>query len=155
VHALEVGRLEPADFEARLAARLGVAADGLIAGLFAGAVPDEEMLGAVAAARAAGVPTALVSNSWGLAMYERARIDPLFDAVLISGEVGLRKPDAAIFHLASERLGVPLHACVLVDDLPWNCRAAEEVGMRAVQHRRAAETIAELERLLDVKLGPG
>jgi putative hydrolase of the HAD superfamily len=152
IHALEVGRLATADFEARFAAHLGVAAADLVSGLFAGCLPDEEMLAAVGAARAAGVPTGLVSNSWGLAMYDRARIDPLFDAIVISGEVGLRKPEAAIFDLAAERLGVPLAESVFVDDLPWNCLAAEELGMRAVRHRRATDTIAELERLLGVPL---
>ena len=87
--------------------------------------------------------TGLISNSWGLGIYDRAPID-LFDVAVISGEVGLHKPQPEIYVLACERLGVEPAAAVFVDDLRENCAGAEAVGMTAVLHRDAAETLARL-----------
>jgi putative hydrolase of the HAD superfamily len=149
---LETGELQAEEFEPRFGALLGVAdTEGLIERLFAGLRPDERMIGAVRAARGAGVRTGLISNSWGLGIYERAPTD-LFDAAVISGEVGLHKPQPEIFRLACERLGVEPIESVFVDDLRENCAGAEAVGMTAVLHRDAAETLPRLEGLLGVSL---
>jgi epoxide hydrolase-like predicted phosphatase len=151
--ALEEGRIDEADFEPRLAALLEVReADGLIERLMAGARPDEEMIGAVRATRAAGIRTGLVSNSWGTGRYDRALLADLFDGVVLSGEVGVRKPAAEIYALGAERIGVPPAECVFVDDLPFNLPPAAELGMATVHHRSAIATISELERLLGVSL---
>ena len=153
LHAFEIGRLEEAEFERRFAGRLGVAPERLLERIFAALGPDERMIGAVRAVRAAGVPTALVSNSWGLAIYDRPLLAELFDAELISAEVGLRKPDPPIFLLAAKRLGLEPAECAMVDDLRPNLAAAEALGMAAVLHRSAEATIAALERLLRIPLG--
>ena len=144
----ECGRLEDAAFEAMLAARLGVAPDGLIRGLFEGVEPDPDMVAAVAAAKAAGIRVALLSNSWGATSYDRTGWDELFDATVISGEVGIRKPDPAIYAIASERLGVAPRQTVFVDDLEQNLAPARAAGMAVVHHVETARTITELERLL-------
>jgi epoxide hydrolase-like predicted phosphatase len=153
-HALEVGELAEEDFEHRFAGRLGLEPSGLLGRLAASLGRDEAMIAAVRRARSSNVPTALVSNSWGLTMYDRGLLAELFDAVVLSGEVGMRKPDERMFLLAAERLGVEPDACVVVDDFPWNCTAAEAVGMHAVLHRETAGTLAALERLLELELRP-
>ena len=153
IHALERGKLEDEEFERRFAARLGVEPAGLLGRMFAGAEPDEPMIAAVRAARASGLATALVSNSWGLGIYDRSLVWELFDAVVISGEVGLRKPDPPIFLLAAERLGLEPAECAMVDDLPWNVSAAGALGMAGVLHHEAGRTVAELERLFGRQLG--
>ena len=94
--ALEKGELEEAAFEQRLAPLLGVESDGLIDGLFAGVHPDVAMVEAVRRARAAGVRTALVSNSWGVHRYPHDLFDELFDGVVISGEELTRAPRAGV-----------------------------------------------------------
>jgi FMN phosphatase YigB (HAD superfamily) len=105
---LERGEIEADEFSERFGAMMGVAdTDGLIDRLFAGMRPDEAMHEAVRRARAGGVRTALVSNSWSTSHYDRSSLDQLFDAIVISGEVGLNKPDAEIFELAADRVGVP------------------------------------------------
>jgi putative hydrolase of the HAD superfamily len=144
--ALETGELEAAEFEPRLAALLEVESERLIARLFGAMAPDEAMLDGVRELRAAGTPTALLSNSWGDALaYDGALLEELFDASVISNEVGLRKPDPAVYELAAERLGVPPHACVFVDDLPGNLKPARALGMATVLHRGdAAATLAEI-----------
>lgn len=150
--ALETGKLEETEFEQRFGKVLGVDGTNLIERLFAGSGPEPEMLAAVLAARRAGIRTGLISNSWGTRRYDRARLDELFDAVVISGEVGMRKPAPEIYALGAERAGVDPAACVFVDDLAFNLRPAAELGMATVHHVSAEQTIAELERLLEVQL---
>jgi putative hydrolase of the HAD superfamily len=153
---LELGRLDEADFEQRLAAVLGVRDHaGLIERLYAGMSPDEEMIGAVRAAKAAGVRTGMVSNSWGAGSYDQDLLTELFDSWVISAEEGMRKPDAAIYALGAERLGLAPEDCVFVDDLPGNLKPARALGMATVHHVEAAQTIPQLEELLGVALrGP-
>ena len=147
---LETGALEVAEFEPRFAALLEVESERLIERLFGGMAPDEAMLDGVRAARRAGVRTGLLSNSWGDATtYDRALLEELFDGWVISSEVGLRKPDPAIYALAAERAGVDPAACVYVDDLPGNLKPARALGMATVLHRGDAEaTLAEVRGLL-------
>ncbi|MFL5893655.1 MAG: HAD family hydrolase [Thermoleophilaceae bacterium] len=150
---LERGELTADDFSARFAPLLGVEADGLVTRLFGGIVPDEAMIDAVRQARTAGIRTGLISNSWGDGIaYEPALLEELFDAVVISGEVAMHKPEPEIFLLAAERLGVAPEQCVFVDDLRENCAGAEAVGMTAVLHRGAAGTLPRLEELLGVSV---
>ncbi len=146
---LETGRIEEHDFERRFAERLGLGdATDLIDGMFRGMKPSEPMVAAVRAARDSGIRTGLVSNSWSTSHYDRALLAELFDAVVISAEVGLHKPEPEIYLLASKRLGVEPEQCVFIDDLRENCAGAEAVGMTAVLHRDAAASVARLEKLL-------
>jgi epoxide hydrolase-like predicted phosphatase len=124
----------------------------LIDGLFTEVAPDLEMLDAVRRAHAAGVRTGLVSNSWGTHRYPHELFDELFDGVVISGELGIRKPSRRMYELGAERAGVPAERCVYVDDLPFNLTPAEQLGMATVHHTSAETTIPELERLLGVPL---
>ncbi|MDX6698441.1 MAG: putative hydrolase of the superfamily [Solirubrobacteraceae bacterium] len=150
---LEEGRLTEEEFEPRFAAVLGVQDPlGLIDRLFAGMRPDEDMLGAVAAAKRAGVRTGLVSNSWGKGRYDRSRFPELFDGTVISGEVGMRKPLPEIYALGAEAIGLEPADCVFVDDLPPNLKPAAELGMATVHHVTADQTIPQLEELLGVSL---
>jgi putative hydrolase of the HAD superfamily len=152
LRGLETGELDEAEFEPRFAALLGIENhDGLINRLFARLGPDDAMIAAVRAARAAGVRTGLITNSWGLGIYERAPMD-LFDATVISGDVGMHKPQPEIYRLASQRLGVEPGEAVFVDDLRENVAGAEAIGMAGVLHRDSAATITELEALLGVAL---
>lgn len=146
---LETGRMEEPEFERRFAERLGLenAAD-LIDSMFRGMKPCEPMVAAVGAARAEGVRTGLVSNSWSTSHYDRSMLTKLFDAVVISAEVGLHKPQPEIYLLASKRLAVEPERCVFVDDLRENCAGAEAVGMTAILHRDVADTVARMEELL-------
>jgi putative hydrolase of the HAD superfamily len=150
--AFETGALPEEQFETEFAPYLGVDSHALIDRLFAGSAPDQEMVEAVRRARAAGVRTGLVSNSWGTRRYPQELLSELFDGVVISGEVGIRKPAPQIYRLGAERIGLEPDACVFVDDLAFNLSPAAELGMATVHHRTAAETIGELEPLLGVSL---
>lgn len=152
LYDLETGALAPEPFSVALAERLGVPdPTHLPQRLFARVEPDEAMIDAVRALHDRGVRTGLVSNSWGDATaYDRALLDEIFDGVVISSEVGLRKPDPAIYELGAQRIGLPPQACVFVDDLGGNLKPAAALGMATIKHVDAATTIAELERLLGV-----
>jgi putative hydrolase of the HAD superfamily len=149
---LEDGTLPEQEFESQLAAILGVSPSGLIERLFAGSQLDEPMLEAVLRVRRGGIRTGLISNSWGTSRYDRARLAELFDGVVLSGEVGMRKPTPEIYLLGAQRIGLPPEACVFVDDLPFNLKPAAQLGMATVRHVSSAETISELERLLGLSL---
>jgi putative hydrolase of the HAD superfamily len=144
--AFEEGRMDDAEFELRLAELLGIPArhERIIERLFAGAALDETMVEIVRTARAAGIRTGLISNSWGTGTYPRPLLAELFDGTIISGEVGIRKPAPRIYELGAEAIGVAPSACVFVDDLPFNLPPAVELGMRAIHHRESGETVAEL-----------
>jgi putative hydrolase of the HAD superfamily len=149
---LETGALSEADFEQQFATILGVAPAGLIERMFAGGRPDQAMQDAVRRARAAGVRTGLISNSWGTSRYDRALLAELFDGLVISGEVGMRKPTPRIYELGAEAIGLEPASCVFVDDLAFNLTPARELGMATVHHVDSGQTITELERLLAVDL---
>jgi putative hydrolase of the HAD superfamily len=157
VHRLERGELEPREFERALAAELAVQgspveAEGLLRRLLRGLETlDRDMLGLVRRAKVAGLKTALLSNSWG-DHYPDELWEGLFDAVVISGRVGLRKPDERIFRHTADLLGLEPTQCVLVDDLPQNVAGAVAAGMVGVRHVDYATTLAELEAVFDIPL---
>jgi putative hydrolase of the HAD superfamily len=153
VHGLEIGSWTPAEFERALAGEIAgsglgtVSADGLLKRMFGGLTPARPMLAAVAELHASGVPTALLSNAFGLD-YPREDWPTLFDVTVISDEVGLRKPDPAIYLLTCTRLGVDPRDAVFVDDLEPNVAAAEALGMAGVHHTDPETTIRRVNELL-------
>jgi epoxide hydrolase-like predicted phosphatase len=153
VRSLEVGDISEEGFSREFGELLGIEdRDDLVNRMFGHIRPDEAMVEAVKRARAAGVRTGLLSNSMGAGRYDRSTFPELFDGVVISGEVGMHKPQPEIFELACERVGLAPADCVFVDDLRENCEGAEAIGMTALLHRGADTTLPELERLLGVEL---
>jgi epoxide hydrolase-like predicted phosphatase len=153
LRGLETGELSESDFEATFGKRLGLEnPDGLIDSMFTGMKPVEPMVDAVRQIRASELLTGLVSNSWSTGHYDRKLLAELFDVVVISAEVGLHKPQPEIYLLATERLEVEPAECIFVDDLKENCEGAEAVGMTAIRHRDAQETIARLTELTGLAL---
>ncbi|MFI5101346.1 MAG: HAD family hydrolase [Actinomycetes bacterium] len=158
VHALERGEIEVPDFERRLAERLettsGVPVDpeGLLGRMFERFEHAPNMVGLVRRAHASGIRTALLSNSWGTDDYPRDGWDQMFDVVVISGEVGMRKPEPEIFAHTVELLGLAAPECVFVDDLRHNVDAAVALGFVGIRHTSYETTAAELEVLFERRL---
>ena len=158
IHALERGECTEAEFERMLAAELlradgeAVLAEGLLRRMFAASVTIPAMYDTIRALRGAGFSTALLSNSWGRDDYPRADFAALFDAVVISAEVGMRKPEERIFLYAAQALGLEPRECVFVDDVEANIDAAAACGMTGVLHTDATATAAALQDLLGVPL---
>lgn len=159
---LERGEIPTGEFDAQLrrifAGQGRQVPDGsLVDAMFARMSPAGDMWAVAEQARAAGIRVGLLSNSWGTAMYPRQRLEESFDVQVISGEVGLRKPDPEIYELAAELLGLPPTRCAFVDDLDRNVAVAEQVGMFGVVHAGdTPSTIARLRPFLAVEVSlPG
>ncbi len=155
IHALERGEIPDAEFEAILAGVLvgtdggAVAADGLLKRMFAASIVQDAMLELIRELRAGGVRTALLSNSWGdPSSYPSDLLAELFDDVVISGQVGMRKPEYRIFQFALDRLGLTAGECAFVDDMEGNIVAARTLGLAAVWHSDSASTKAKLTEIL-------
>jgi len=153
VHALERGECTVAEFERLLAGLLvrtdggPVLADGLLTRMLSAGQPVPAMYQLIRELRGKDVRTALLSNSWGPAGYPRDDFPDLFDAVVISGEVGMRKPEPRIFRHVAELLSLEPENCVFVDDLEANVRAAVGCGMTGVHHTVPALTQQRLTEL--------
>jgi len=154
VHALERGECTPREFERLLAERLvridggPVRGDGLLTRMMSVGQPIEAMYDLLRGLRADGLRTALLSNSWGDAGYPRADFPSLFDTVVISHEVGMRKPEARIFAHTAQLLGVAPADCVFIDDIAANVAAAEAAGMTGILHSDPETTAMRLADLI-------
>ena len=157
IHALEKGEMSVPDFEVELAhalltlGNIKVNPTGLLDRMFQFFEHTPDMNGLVHRARKKGIKTALLSNSWGN-NYPRHGWDDMFDEVIISGEVGMRKPDAEIYHHTLELLKVKPNESVFVDDLAHNIKGAAELGMIGVLHVDYDSTKMELEAIFNEKL---
>ena len=154
IHVLERGECSDEEFEQMLAAQIvrrdgnPVTAAGLLDRMFAATVLSEPMLDLLRRVRAAGLKTAMLSNSWGVGIYPADVLAELFDAVVISAEVGMRKPEERIFRHAVGLLGLDPAQCVFIDDIEANVQAAEALGMTGVLHTDPAATAGRLAELL-------
>jgi putative hydrolase of the HAD superfamily len=152
VHALERGETPPEEFERLLAARLTrvdgtpVSAAGMLTRMFSQMAPVEPMYALLRSLRAGGVRTGLLSNSWGND-YPRDLFTGVFDSVVISSEVGMRKPEERIFHHALDRLGLEPHQCAFIDDIAANVDAARALGMAGLHHRDPGTTAAAVKEI--------
>jgi len=113
--------------------------------------PNQALLGYYRGLRERGIRLALLTNNvreWEPLWRPKLPIDALFETVVDSGFVGMRKPEPGIYELMLERLGLPGAACAFVDDLDVNIAAAREHGMHGVHFRDTDQAIAELDALL-------
>ena len=155
---IETGRMPVEEFERRLAGVFSeglhhpVAPEGLLDRMGESLELEHRMIDAVRTAHRGGVSTALLSNSWGLQYYPHDVLAELFDEIVISGEVGLRKPEEEIYVLAARGLGLEPPECVFVDDVEINLETADRLGMRTLLHEDPDRTIRQLESLLGVPL---
>jgi epoxide hydrolase-like predicted phosphatase len=153
---LERGELTEAEFIARLQRELGGERriDGMGEALMAGLERNHEMIDLVAGLRERGLRTALLTNNvreweprWRSMLPE---IDEIFEVVVDSAFVGMRKPEPEIYHLTVERIGDGIRAedCLFVDDMTINCDAARALGMVAVQFDTTEQARADIEAAL-------
>ena len=80
-------------------------------------------------------------------LFSPQEMDTLFDAVVLSYQEGIAKPNPAVFVLTAERLGVPVDECIMIDDLAVNCDAAEVAGMQSILHTSNYATIGRLSEI--------
>ena len=157
VHELETGRMTEHDFLSELAAQLrtdlgrDVEMHSFAERYFAHLQPNEPMIAFLRELRDRGYRLAMLTNNvreWEARWRAMLPVDELFEVVVDSAFVGMRKPDPRIYELTLSRLGLPARACAFVDDFEHNCDAAAALGMHAVRFRDTAQAIAELEAVL-------
>jgi putative hydrolase of the HAD superfamily len=157
-HLLETGRLTLAEFHERLVDRseaaLGRPLDLADYAEFlrdVGLGIHWMMVHRVRELRADGYRTAILTNNvkeWG-DFWKRSIPLDLFDLIVDSCEVGMRKPDPAIFRLTCERLAVAPEAAVFLDDTRRHVEGARDFGLRAILVRDPWAALAELDAILE------
>jgi putative hydrolase of the HAD superfamily len=158
LYELECGRMTEESFVAAMTATLSeqlgreIAMESFAEHYFAGLEPNAPMIELMATLRDEGYRMALLTNNvreWEARWRAMAPIEEIFELVVDSAFVGMRKPDPEIFALTVQRLGVPAEQCLFVDDFEHNCEAAREAGMTAVVYREPEQAIAEIRAALD------
>ena len=156
LHSLERGEISEDEFARRLAEQLhdGFDLARLRELYFERIEPNAPMIEFVSEQRRRGLRTALLTNNvreweplWRAKLPE---LDEVFELVVDSAFVGMRKPERRIYELTLERLGDGLcgEECLFVDDLEVNCEGARALGMQAVRFEDTEQAIAELESAL-------
>ena len=156
LYALERGEISEQEFARRLAEQLHDGFDlARLRELYFELIdPNEPMIGFIGEQRRRGLRTALLTNNvreweplWRAKLPE---LDEIFEIVVDSAFVGMRKPEPGIYELTVERLGDDLRAeqCLFVDDIELNCQAARELGMTTVWFQSSDQAIAELRSAL-------
>ncbi len=154
---LECGRLSEPEFSALLGAelseRLGRAIDltGYAEALFAEMVPNDPFIAHLRELRARGHRLAICTNNvreWSVRWRAMVPADELFEVIVDSSEIGVRKPDPRIYEMTLAELGVPAAEAVFIDDLEMNCEAAAQLGMRAVWFQDTEQAIADVDAAL-------
>jgi putative hydrolase of the HAD superfamily len=157
LHELESGRLSEAEFlgrlEAVMAGDLGrpVSLHGFAETFFAGLHPNERLFAYYRTLRERGIALALCTNNvreWEARWRGMLPIDEIFDVVVDSGFVGVRKPERRIYELTLARLDRTPERVVFVDDVEANVQAACELGMHGLRFAGTDEAIAAIDRLL-------
>jgi len=109
--------------------------------------PNPEMIDLMRELKAAGYRMAMLTNNvreWEPLWRSMLPVDEIFEEIVDSAFVGLRKPEARIYELTLERIGMPAEACLFIDDLSPNCDGAAAVGMQAIHFRDNEQTIAAI-----------
>jgi putative hydrolase of the HAD superfamily len=158
LYELECGRISEQQFleglERALREQVGrdIPCDGFSEALWSGLAPNPPMIELMAALRAEGYRMALLTNNvreWEPRWRAMAPIDDIFELVVDSAYVGMRKPDPEIYELALQGLDLPAEECLFVDDLERNCIAAADTGMVTVVYRDAEQATAEIRAALN------
>ena len=154
---LEVGAIGEDEFiaaiERELEAELGrpVTLHGFGERYMAAIDPNDELFAHYRTLHARGMRFAMLTNNvreWEPFWRAKLPIDEIFETVVDSAFVGVRKPDPAIYAIVLERLALPAEDCAFVDDLAVNVEAARELGFATVHFRDTAQAIAELDALV-------
>jgi putative hydrolase of the HAD superfamily len=154
---LEKGNMTEKEFLGRLGAELGRELNTMSATYFANLHPNEPMLEYLRGLRAHGLRLGLLTNNvreWEpLWRAKLPDVEELFEVIVDSGFVGMRKPEPEIYELTLERMGDGLRfeECVFLDDIEINCEAARALGMTAVRFQDNEQAIAELDAVLGRK----
>jgi putative hydrolase of the HAD superfamily len=158
VFELETGRLTEVGFLSALEAQLSSALErpvrlhGFGETYFEHLHPNQPMIDYMRQLRGRGYRMAICTNNvreWEPLWRAKLPVDEIFEVIVDSAFVGVRKPEPRIFEITLDRLGVAPDCALLVDDVELNCDAARQLGLSAVWFRDSEQAIAEIESVLD------
>lgn len=147
--AANLGYITNADEQ--IATRLGVSVNIWRDALEGSRANDQTLLTYIAQLRSRGIKTGLLSNAGAGSLntfFTKADVQRYFDATLLSGDVGLYKPEAAFFRLIAEKLAFSPQECIMVDDRPEFCDGARRVGMHAVVYHHFTQCKKQIEAVI-------
>ena len=156
LYELEKGRLTESEFSAIVQAQLppGIELAGFREIYFSHLHANEPMIDLMRRCRDRGLRMAMLTNNvreWEPLWRAKLPVDEIFEVVVDSAFVGMRKPEPEIYELTLERLGdVRAEECVFIDDVDVNCEAARALGMTAVHYRAPEQAIAEVEAAVNL-----
>lgn len=152
----DYGYLSVDEYNTNIGRLLGLTPEGVVAMMREKHVRNQPMFDMIASLRQQGIKTALLSNAGrdmpGSLFSDEELHGAVFDTYGVSSELGIAKPNPAIFAMIAERIGVSTGECVMIDDTPENCEGAEVAGMLSIQHVTNAETFNSLTKLLQPTL---
>lgn len=146
----QLGGVDGDEYLQEVAGQFGMTVEELRAAFFGADHLDHTLMAYIRSLRPR-YKTGLLSNAMNnlrAALTVEYPILDAFDAIVISGEVGVMKPHPAIYRLAAERLGVQPSEAIFVDDSIQNIHGAQAAGMRAVLFTSREQTLSELQSLL-------
>jgi putative hydrolase of the HAD superfamily len=152
--ALEKGEISEEEFTRRLGDALGRPLGTMRETYFENLHPNGPMIDLMRELRDSGKRMALLTNNvreWeALWRAKLPDVDEIFEVIVDSAFVGMRKPDPEIYHLTLERLGDGIRPadCLFVDDIEPNCHTASELGMTVVHFRDNDQAVAEVRSLV-------
>lgn len=149
-HRAQLGAIDGEAYLQQVAAEFGMSPQELHTRFFADDRLDGELVAYIRSLRPR-YKTALLSNAMSTlrrAITNRFPILDAFDAVVISAEVGLVKPDAAIYELALQKLSVRAPEAVFIDDFVENVEGARRAGLHAIHFQSRQQALGELNALL-------
>ncbi len=166
LYELEMGKLTEAAYLEKMAAELRDELDhepqmvSFKEIFFEALDPNEPMIAAMRDAKAAGLRMAMLTNNvreWEPLWRSMLPVDEIFELVVDSAFVGMRKPQPEIYHLTLERLqahdpgslgDLRFEECLFVDDFEVNCRAAQELGINAIQFETNEQALPQIKAAL-------
>jgi epoxide hydrolase-like predicted phosphatase len=146
-----LGMITQDEFNQAMSNNLGIRLDQWLKAVKEAEKADNELLNYIVSLRK-NYKTALLTNSNRGVVREKvgeARLEECFDIVIVSADVGLVKPDPAIYDLTAEKLGVQDKECVFIDDRKPFVEAAKGIGMTSILYQDSESLIDQLNNILD------
>lgn len=146
----DYGYIDQEEYIHKLSGLVGMSYDEVIAIRQTAHLRNKVLVEYIDSLRRSGYKVGLLSNvgkSLMDSLFSKIEQQQLFDAVLLSCDEHIAKPNPEIFTMMAEKINIPVYECVMVDDVIDNCAGAEFAGMAAICHISNKKTVKDLERL--------
>lgn len=143
----DYGMIDRRDYIVRVAEITGLSFRDVEQAILQEVVPNTQLLSFIKAELKPTFKVALLSNvgrGWLDDFFTKEDLHDLFDAVVLSSEIGIIKPDERAYVIAADRLGLPPDECIMIDDRLDNCHGADRAGMKWIQYQELRQLEQDL-----------